>query len=55
MALRLEDDSGGYPPGLDVGDRVVDLFERTRLADDSRPPGRVQVEDSTQIFPRTDD
>src|ERR1700761_6547423 len=34
--LRLEHDPRGHAPGLDVGDRLVDLIERTDLAGDVR-------------------
>src|SRR5215204_6663244 len=41
--LGLEDDPGGDAPGLDVCDRLVNLVERARLADDRGLAGGVEL------------
>jgi hypothetical protein len=46
---RLEDDTGGDAPCLDVRHRVVHLVERPHLARDARLARRVQLEHLAQV------
>ena len=55
FVLHLEDDAGGDSAGLDVGDGLVDLLERSGLADHAGLAGGVELEHLAQVLRGADD